>query len=658
MNSCCLWELQVPLTKLIFKPGVNRDQTNYAGEGGWWDMDKVRFRSGYPEKIGGWIVDTLDAYVGSARGLYPWVITNGNLLTAIGTNEKIYVVTGTTLVDITPIRATYNSGSSPSTDNCFATTDTSTTVVVTLTSHGAVEGDYVTFSGVVGFAGIPDADFNKEFKISNVTNNTFEITVATAANATVAADGGTAIVAEFQINIGNDNVTAGYGWGSGTWGRGTWGSGTTSAVYSAARLVYFQNFNNDLLFNIQGGDIYYWAYDQTFTSRAVLLSSVGGAVAVPQQVDKILFASSGHLFALGCTSYDAGASPPDYLGTLDPLMVRWANVDADIGPEPENWKPELTNTAGFFRLQSGSKIITGINTRQETLIWTNTSLYSLQFLGTTEVFGQQLLASNTSIIGPNTVVGANNVTYWMGNDKFYTYSGRVDTLPCVVRQFVFDDINRTQGQIFFAGSNAQFNEIIWFYCSANSDQNDRYVIYNYSDNIWYYGTIERTAWVDAGNTQYPIATQGGWLYSHEVGHDDGQPMGAAPEPIESYIQSADVDIDDGDHFMLIRRIIPDVSFESSLIANPVTGTPLTPQAELTIGVRNFPGQPVSTSNASGVSNTRNVTTTTATIDEYTNQVFIRARGRQMSFKIASDGVGVQWQLGAVRVDARPDGLRG
>lgn len=645
------------LSKIVFKPGINRDQTNYASEGGWFDCDKIRFRSGFPEKIGGWIVQTLSPYVGSARALFPWIASNGQEITAVGTNEKIYLVVSSNLIDITPIRITYNSGSSPSTDNCFATTDTSTTVTVTITAHGATEGAYVTFSGVVGFAGIPSGDFNKEFKVFNVTTNTFDITVDTAATSTVASGGGTAIVAAFQINIGNDNVIVGYGWSAGSWGRGGWGSGTTIPIYQPARLEFFQNFNNDLMFNIQGGDIYYWAFDSTYSTRAIKLSAVAGAVAVPQQVGKILFASTGHLFALGCTSYDAGAASPDYLGTFDPLMVRWANVDADIGPEPENWKPELTNTAGFFRLQAGSEIITAINTRQETLVWTNTALYSIQFLGTAEVFGQQPLSAHVSIMGPNVVAGSNNITYWMGVDKFYTYSGRVDTLPCTLRQYVFTDINRAQGQIFFAGTNSQFNEIIWFYCSANANQIDRYVIYNYSENLWYFGQLARTSWVDAGNTQYPIATQGGWLYEHENGNNDGQPLGAAPLGISSYIQSADIDIEDGQKFMLTRRIIPDVNFTDSEVANPVTGDALTPSVEMTVGVRNFPGAVSAASNASGQSTARAVTTT-ATIDQYTNQVFVRARGRQMNFKISSTGVGVQWQLGMPRVDARPDGTRG
>ena len=713
------------LSKLVFKPGLNRDQTNYASEGGWYDCDKIRFRSGFPEKIGGWTVQTLQQYVGAARAIYTWITADGSQITALGTNEKIYLVVSSNIIDITPIRVTYTNSSPTAgfTDNCFTTTNGSSTVTVTLTAHGVTDGAYVTFSGATAVGGIAANSLNREFQVSNATTNTFTIDVGdfvgtgsisgttltvtavtsgsfavgdpvtgtgvtantyitalgtgtggvgtytvntsqTVSSTTLsshatsgATGGGTSITVACQINPGNNNVTAGYGWGTGTWGRSTWGSGTTIPVYQPARLVFFQNFNDDLVFNIRGGDIYYWQYTPSYSTRAVLLSSLGGAVAVPQQVNKILFASTGHLIALGCTTYDPLASPPNYLGTYDPLLVRWANVDADIGPEPENWQPQLTNTAGFFRLQAGSEIVTAINTRQETLIWTNTSLYSMQFLGTTEVFGQQPLSAHISIVGPNVVTGANNVTYWMGNDKFYTYSGRVDTLPCTLRQYVFTNINRVQGPIFFAGTNAQFNEIIWFYCSQNSDQIDRYVVYNYAENIWYFGTIARTCWIDAGNTRYPLAAQNGWVYQHEDGTDDGQPLGAPPVGINAYIQSADVDIGDGEEFMLTKRIIPDVNFTGSLNANPVTGAPLTPEATMTVGVRNFPGATVATSNASGISTARDVVTT-ATINQYTNQVFVRCRGRQMNFRIGSADVGVQWQLGMPRVDARPDGRRG
>lgn len=646
----------MPLSKLVFKPGINRDQTNYSSEGGWYESDKIRFRSGFPEKIGGWTVKTFEAYNGAARSLFNYTTSNGSELVTIGTNTKVYVNYGTTLTDITPLRVTYNSGTSPSTNNTIETTNTSTTVTVNLTGHGASTNDFVTISGSTSVGGIPDTDINAEHQITVINSNKFTFTVPTAATSTVASGGGTSIVMAFQISVGNNNVTAGYGFGAGAWSRGTWGSGSVTPVYLPARLIFQDNYYDNLIWNIQDSNIYYWAYTGAYNTRGVLLSSVAGAVAVPQQVGKVMFAPSGHLLALRCTSYDAGAAAPDYLGAYDPLLIRWANVDADIGPEPENWQPTVTNTAGFLRLQSGSEIITGIRTRQETLIFTDKSVTSLQFLGTQEVFGLQELASNISILGPNVAIEANNIVYWMGNDKFYFYSGRVDTLPCTLRQYVFTDINLNQQQIFFAGTNNQFNEIVWFYCSSTANQIDRYVIYNYSENIWYYGQLERTAWLDSYIYNNPVATQNGWVYYHEDGHDDGQPLGAPSVPIASYIQSADIDIEDGDKYMLVRRLIPDINFTSSDQIDS-SGNTLTPEATVTVGVRNFPGAARVTTNVEGQNTYQDIITSSATINQYTNQVFIRARGRQMSFKISSDGLGVQWQLGMPRVDARPDGLR-
>ena len=645
----------MPLSKLTFKPGVNRDQTNYASEGGWFETQWVRFRSGFPEKMGGWEPKNFTPYNGVARSLFSWSTTDGSVLLGIGTDTKMYVNAGTNIYDITPIRATFIS---PATNNCISTTLGSNVITVTIAGYGGITGDFVTFSGVAGpIAGIPASEFNIEHQITYIDSNNFSITVTTAATSTTTTQGGTAITAEFQINIGFTTSTAGYGWGTGTWSRSTWGSSSTVPIFFPARLIFQDKFNNDLIFNIRDSDIYYWEYTTTFNTRAVLASSIPGAVAVPQQVGKILFAPSGHLLAFSCTNYDASEPGPDYLGSFDPLLIRWANVDADIGPEPENWQPTLTNTAGFLRLSVGSRIVTAIRSKQEILVWTDVSLSSLQFLGTSEVFGLQEVSSATTIFGVNTVIGANNVVYWMGNDKFYIYSGRVDTLPCTLRQYVFTNINRQEQALFFAGQNAEFNEIIWFYCTANSNEIDRYVVYNYAENIWYFGDLERTAWIDTGVIDFPVAAKGGYVYLHELGNNDGQPAGAPPLPIPAYIQSADIDIEDGDKYMLIRRIIPDVNFTNSEVTNPVTGAPIVPEVLMTVGVRNFPGAASSIINAEGETTAKDVVTSTATINQYTNQVFIRARGRQMNFKISSDNVGTQWQLGMPRVDARPDGLR-
>ena len=643
----------MPLIKLGFKPGVNRDRTNYSQEGGWWASDKIRFRQGFPEKIGGWEVETFDQYIGQARSLFSYVTLDGSILITVGTHNKVYVNAGTTLYDVTPIRSTRTS---TDTDNCIATTDTSTTVTVTISGHGAITNDYVTISGATDVGGVPAAELNAEHKITVVDTNTFTFTVSTAATSTVAAGGGTGISAAFQINVGFATATAGYGWGTDTWARGTWGSGSTVPFYFIPRLQFQDKFNNDLIFNVRDSDIYYWVYNTGFSNRAVKLSSLSGAVAVPKEVGKIMFAPSGHLLALACTNYDASASAPDYEGSYDPLLVRWSNVDATVGPEPEKWQATATNTAGFLRLKSGSRIITAKSTRQETLIWTDFSLSSLQFLGTQEVFGLQELSSNINIMSPNVVAEANNVIYWMGTDKFYAYSGRVDTLPCTLKQYIFDDINREQHDLFFAGTNNEYNEVIWFYVSEGSQDIDRYVIYNHQENIWYYGTLNRTAWLDAGVTDFPIAVNDGWVYAHEKGNDDGQPLGVAPKAISSYIESADMDIGDGDKFIIINRVIPDVNFTDSDTVNRVTGDPLTPEVDITVGVRKFPGALPATSDIRGASNTKPVVTT-ATVDQYTNQVFLRARGRQMNFKIQSDGIGTQWQLGFPRVDGREDGKR-
>jgi hypothetical protein len=656
----------MPLSKLTFKPGVNRDQTNYASEGGWYEMDKARFRSGFPEKIGGWTVSNITQYSDSARALFSWGTTDGSNLLGIGTNSRIYVGSGTTLYDITPVQNTYTHSTTPSTDNCINTTSGSNVVTVKITGHGATSYTWVNFSGIAGttIGGIPVSQMNTSVQITVIDSNTFTFTTTTSATSTTTNQGGTAITLVIYMSAGYPITTAGYGWGTSTWGRLTWGSGSTSPVYDPARLIFMDKFNNDLIFNTNydsvansGGFIYYWVYDPSYSTRAVLLSSISGAVAVPQNVQKIMFTPQGFLLALGCTFYNPAAPAPDYLGDYDPLLIRWSNVDPDIGPQPENWQVTTTNTAGFLRLQSGSRIITAINTRQESLIFTNVSISSLQYLGTNEVFGLQELSHNISIIGPNAVVGTNNITYWMGRDRFYTYSGRVDTLPCTLRQYIFTDINFTQSALIFAGVNNKFTEIIWFYASENSNEINRYVIFNYLDNIWYFGTLSRTAWIDSGVFNNPVAVSSGWVYQHENGTDDGQPLGAAPLPMTSYIKSADVDIGDGDKYMLIRRVIPDVNFVGSETSNPVTGQPITPQATITVGVRNFPGAAEATTNEEGQTTSANIITATATIDQYTNQVFIRARGRQMNFKISSNTVGTQWQLGLPRVDARPDGMR-
>jgi hypothetical protein len=651
----------MPLQKLIFKPGINRDQTDYSSEGGWYDCDKIRFRSGFPEKIGGWTVSSYTAYLGACRSLLPYVVNNSTPLTALGTSKKVYIQQGSAIYDITPPRVTYTHSTAPSTDNCFTTgTLGSKIVTVTITGHALAVGDYVGFEGVVGFAGIPSSNFNTGFQVlSTPTANTFTIQVATACTSASTTGGGTAITYYAYIYSGNDTITAGLYWGTGTWGRGTWGSSGTP-VYLPARFISEDQQLNVLYFVVRdatGAELYgsgtnpnlfYWVYDNSYLSRSVNMIDYPGLTtpqknAIPRQTGQILFAPSGHLLALSCTQY--------LTGTYDALLIRWANVDADNGPEPWNWVPTTTNTAGDLRVQAGTRIMCGVRSRQEILIFTDFSLNSLQFTGTSEVFALQELDNNISIMGPGAVTVVNNAAYWMGVDRFYIYTGRVDTLPCTLRQYIFQNINQSLSSLFFAGGNAEYNEIIWFYASADSSEINRYVIYNYLEQIWYFGSLNRTAWTDAGYVVNPIAAGGGWMYQHEDGVNNGQPQGASPLPIDAYIQSADFDVGDGDKFMLLRRVIPDINFTNSTSGDTAT-------AYITVGVRNFPGASSSTTNQEGQTTSQNVVTTTAVFDQYTNQVFIRARGRQMNFRIESNTLGTQWQLGMPRIDAREDGSRG
>ena len=729
----------MPLSKLKFRPGINRDRTDLAQMGGWYDGNMVRFRGGYPEKMGGWQAATITPYVGEAVKLLVYSIDTGAEIAGLATTKKIYVRAGTTLYDITPIRATFTTSTTPSTDNCFTTNTTSGTegqVLVTIPGHGATTGDFVTFSGAVAVGGITAPELNLNFEVTVIDGNSF--TIETAGTATsIATGGGTGITAEFEINIGADSSIAGYGWGAGPWSRGTWGSGASVPAIVDVRLVFIDHFNNDLIFNLNNeGQIYYWVYNASFNNRAVLLSSLTGSIAVPDKNEKILFAPSGHLLSLGCSEYNetsatgftissitssgttatvtvaanhslatndyvylSGQTPTAYSGTyqitvtstttftytllstttspasatgsyksisysggvFDPMLIRWADVNADIGPKPEVWKPELANSAGFLFVKEGSKIVTGANVRQETLIWTDTSLSTLQFLGTAEVFGLQLLSSDTNIMGPNAWASVNNNMYWMGTDSFFVYDGRVNVLNCPLLRYVFEDINREQSELVHSGTNKEFNEVIWFYCSGGSTPSftiDRYIIYNYRDDIWYYGQLNRTTWVDAGISSFPLATSGGFLYTHDDGPNDGQPLGAEPKAINSYIQSAFMDIAEGDAFMLTKKVIPDVTFETSETSNPVTGAALIPAVDMAVAVTKFPGAATQTTDVAGTTLTRGVTTSSTTIDQYTNQVFIRARGRQLNFKLSSDTVGTQWQLGDTRLDAKPDGMRG
>lgn len=647
----------MPFQKLQFRPGINRDTTNYSNEGGWWDGDKIRFFSGFPQKLGGWIEATSERFIGTCRQLKNWITSYNDNLLALGTNVKLYLEVGGYFYDITPLRTTLTT---TDTDNCVDTTNTSTTVNINVTAHGCLTGDYVTISGVSGnVGGVPDAEVNAEHLITKVDDDNFTFTVTTAATST-ASGGGTSIDIACQIHPGFPATTAGYGWGTGAYGGSVsgslpaygWGLASAVPVDLPGQDWFLDNFDNDLIANIRvvtdnsgkpiGGPIYIWERGTTLNpitsleTRAVLLSSISGAADVPESAYQILVSQNDkHLLAFGCQPY-GGSS-----GDFDPLLIRWASQD-----EPQKWEPLVTNSAGFIRVSTGSKIIRAIATRQEIVVLTDASVYSLQFTGTADVFSLQELASNTSLISPRAITTAANVVFWMGQDKFYIYDGRVNTLVTTLREYVFKDLNFSQADQIIAGTNEGFNEIWWFYPSLNSTWNDRYVVFNYLDQVWYYGTMERTAWLDTPLRTNPTAvTTGendqlnGILYAHELGID------AAGEPMESYIQSADFDIADGEQFMLTRRIITDINFNQSEVASS------DPEVNITVRPRNFPGSQYQ----NDPSDTQNVIETTANI--FTNQIFVRARARQMAIKVSSDKLGVQWQLGTLRLDARPDGKR-
>jgi hypothetical protein len=643
----------MPFIKLQFKPGVNRDQTNYSNEGGWFECDKIRFRSGYPEKLGGWQRSAPSDFVGYCRQMLNWITTYSDDMLAMGTNAKVYIEIAGNFYDITPLRDTDPVLSTPDTDNCINTTNATTTITVNLgaTAHGAQTGDYVIIAGVTGsgspsaIGGIPITEINGTYEITRVDNFIFTYEVSTAATSTVSAAGGTAIDLSFQISPGNAITVGGYGWNVGTWGRGDWGTGTITPVFLPQRDWWFDNFDNDLVMNIRNGEGYWWvrgtqedpgsALDTPAIRLADYADNEGfDPNAVPAQIMQLLVSQQDrHLIAFGAVPFGS-----TNIADFDPLLIRWADQDT-----PGDWTPTQTNTAGDLRVSRGSRIVRALPTRQEILVWTDTHLFTLQFLGTSDVFGLQEYADNISVMSPRAMASAANITYWMGQDKFYAYTGRVETLPCSLRNHVFNNFNINQADQVVCGTNERWNEIWWFYPTEQSDYNDAYVVYNHLERIWYYGTIDRTAWLDTALRNYPQATNtpggtnAGALYIHEFGvNDDALPM-------DSYIQSSDFDLEDGDQFMLTRRILPDISFSGSVGDNP--------EVTLQIRPRNFPGSSFS----GDAADTQRVIETS--VNQYTDQIFVRARARQMALKIQSDTLGVNWQLGAPRLDARPDGKR-
>ena len=641
----------MPLTKLQFRPGVNRETTAYSNEGGWFDCDMVRFRFGTPEKIGGWQKLSSSTFLGTCRALHPFVALNGSSYIGVGTHLKYYIEEGGGYNDITPIRVATSAG-----DVTFAATNGSSVLTVADTAHGAVQGDFVTFSGAATLGGvITAAVLNQEYQISNIVNgNSYNVVARAvaslsqitingqytptpiAANGSDSGSGGGSIVGTYQINTGLDTAVLGNGWGAGTWNTGTWGTAADiSSPGSRLRIWSHDNFGEDLIFNARNGGIFYW--DKSANASAFLpgvaISDLTGADPTTPTIAKQVMISDRdrHVIVFGCDAQDA-------IGTQDPLLIRFSDQE-----NPLVWSAQATNTAGDLRIGSGSEIITAVETRQQILVFTDRSLHAMQFLGPPFTFGISLISENITVASPLSAIAVDDSVYWMGKDEFYVYTGQVQKLPCSVRSYVFSDFNTQQSEKVTCGVNSSFSEIWWFYPSALSDSLDKYVIFNYQENAWYYGNLPRTAWLDRGISQNPIAaSQDGHLYNQELGKDDGS---VSPNvAIDAFIESSPTAMGAGDDFVFIRRLIPDVTFEGS--------TTNTPSVNMTIETKNFPGADYTTTVASPVTRS-----TTVPVEKFTDQVHIRLRGRSFAFKISSDATGVDWRLGTPRIDARGDGRR-
>jgi hypothetical protein len=716
----------MPLQKVQLRPGLNREGTDYSNEGGYFDGDKIRFRSGFPEKLGGWVRLSAYKFLGVARSMWNWATLAGANYLGIGTNLKYYIEQGGQYYDITPVVATtsYNNvistGFTTLVANITANSNTISltnalnfvpqsgvmkidsevifySTIVSNVASGCVRGyanttaashtaaaniasgyfkftdatnqlnnrDFVIFANVTSVGGIANTVINKEHQIfeyssgagyalaSTSDNNVANVTFTTSQ---VSNAGGNTISVQFLVPSGSDVYTLGTGWGAGYWNRGTWGSGTTVGIGSQLRIWTNDNYGQDLLFAPRGGQIYYWTAATGTAYRGQSLAYLANvAVATSGQwvpnATNVVIASAIQRFviAFGANSYKVG----DPATPFDPMLVRWSDQE-----DPYQWVPEITNQSGEFRLSNGSYIMAAKATRQEILTWTDSAIYSMQYLGPPYVWGFQILMDNISIISPNAAITINNVTYWMGTDKFYMYSGRVETLPCALRQYIFDDINKDQGYQVTCGGNEGYNEIWWFYCSTNTTVVDKYVIYNYLDRVWYYGTLNRTAWLDSGIRQNPMGTfingaddvgnPTGTVIYHELGNDDQST--ASTLPIAAYVTSSDFDIGDGHNFGLVWRILPDINFNGSNVNQPAVTMTLLP--------RYNSGSAYGDGDTPGVTSSNNFAVYPQyTVQEFTGQVYTRLRGRQMAFKISSTGLGVAWQLGAPRIDIKNDGRR-
>ena len=617
----------MPLQKLALKPGVNRENTRYTSEGGWYESDKIRFRQGTPEKIGGWQRISSTTFLGVCRSLWNWVTLGSQNLIGVGTNLKFYIENGGAYNDITPIRATVTL------TNPFTTVNGSPTVTVVDANGGYTSEDFVTFSGASAIGGLT---LNGEYQITVTPGVANTYTITASSNANASGTGGGTVTAAYQINTGAASVTPITGWGASSWGSGAWGIGETSDIQ--IRLWSQANFGEDLIFAPRGGAIYFWDATAGLTARGVTLASISPATAnVPSVQDLILVSDiSRFVFAFGCNDLASA--------TKNPMLIRWSDQE-----NATQWTPAATNQAGSLQLSRGAEIVTARQARQEVLVWSDSALYALQYVGAPVVWGAQLVGENISIASQNAVAYANGVAFWMGVDKFYMYDGRTQPLPCNLRKFVFNDFNAAQYRQVFAGTVESYHEVWWFYCSANSSTADRYVVYNYLDNIWYYGTMTRTAWLDSGLRDYPLAaTYSNNLVNQEEGVDDNE-LGAST-PIHAYASTAEFDLDDGHQFNFIWRVLPDITFDGSTTESPSAVMTLLPMQNSGSGYNS----PASVGGSNNGTITRSAV---LPIEKFTEQLNTRVRGRQMTMKIESTGAGVAWQLGSPRLDMRSDGRR-
>jgi len=620
----------MPLQPLNFNPGINKESTSYTAEGGWFDGNLVRFKKGYAEKIGGWEKYNLVSYEGTGRKLHNWVNLAGTKLLGLGTRFKLYLQEGANYNDVTPLRATTSAG-----DVTFAASNGSNTITITDASHGAAANDFVTFSGAASLGDlITAAVLNHNYQINSVVNANSYTILATAANGTSVSasssdtsNGGGSTVGAYEISGGLDVFVGSTGWSADAWGSSTWGSTSSLAANNQLRLWSMDNFGEDLIANPRAGNIYYWDNTGGFGARAVPLSSRSGANLAPTRGLQVIVSDvDRHVLVLGADPIVNGART----GAVDPLLIAFSDQE-----NAAEWEPRSTNTAGDLRCSAGSEIVGGLRARQETLIWTDVALYSLQFIGTPLTFGLNLINEGVTLIGPNCAVNTPAGIFWMDRKGFYGYTGTVKDIKCTVQSYVYDDFNQSQSYQFFGFVNKEFNEVGWFYCSASSIVIDRYVTYNYVEGSWAIGQMSRTAWLDEGISINPIAagkdSSLAYLYSHELGNDDdGSPMESV------YVQSGDFDIGDGEEFQFIKRMIPDITFNGTGGSNQAI--------DAVLKVRDYPGDPLATEQTTSFTGT-------------TSKISMRARGRQAALRFQSGAAGVGFRLGKTRLDMQPNGKR-